>query len=175
MVALTIMAMIMIIAFSGLTVGMNSWDRGSLAIDRMDRQATVERLLKKQLALAYPMQFKVGDQSLILFRGSNHRLEFISDYSLSYGAGDFRKIDYVTDGGRFLYGEKRLFDYVPADNEELPAEAIAVFKTASFRFMSRAEDGSAVWLDEWKLGMGLPLAVLVQIDDDNVIIHLVNR
>ncbi len=175
MVALAVMAMVVTVSFSGLTVGLNSWDRGTKAIDNLDRRMTVERLLKRQLALAYPTPFKVDDRSFVLFRGTRHRLEFISDYSLSDGPGDFRKIDYATEGGRFLYGEKTLFDYIPAENEEPPTELLASFKEVSFRYLGRGDDGNAAWLEEWAIGMGLPAAVLARIDDDNFIIRLVNR
>lgn len=174
-VALVVMAIVVTVAFSGLTIGMNSWERGSRAIDDLDRRATIERLLKRQLALAYPMQFKTGDQTFVLFRGSSHRLEFISDYSLADGPGDFRKIDYAADGGQFLYGEKPLFDYIPADNEDAPGRTLGSFKDISFRFLGRGDDERPIWVTEWKIGMGLPLAVLAQIDNDNFIVRLVNR
>lgn len=174
MVALAIMAIIVSVAFSGLTIGLNSWDRGSKEIDSFDRRATIERLLKRQLAQASPMQFKINDQAFVLFRGSNRRLEFISDYSLADGPADFRKIDYATENGSFLYGEKHLFGYVPAENEEPPTEAIAGFGQVSFRFLARGGD-RPTWLNEWKLGMGLPVAVLAQIDDDNFVVRLVNQ
>src|SRR5688500_7735537 len=77
MVALAVMAIVVTIAFSGLTTGMNAWERGSRAIDNFDRRNTVERLLKRQLALAHPTPVKANDQASVLFRGSNHRLEFI--------------------------------------------------------------------------------------------------
>jgi hypothetical protein len=175
MVALAVMAIVVTIAFSGLTVGMNTWERGSRAIDEFDQRNTIERLLKRQLALASPAQFTTADQKFALFRGSNHRLEFISDYSLSAGASDFRKIDYSIEGGRFLYSERTMVDYVPMENEEPPAEVLATFKEVSFRYLGRDADGNGVWLDEWMPGAGLPLAVLARIDDNNFVIRLVNR
>ena len=175
MVALAIMAIVVTVAFSGLTIGINSWERGSREIDGLDRRATVERLLERQLALASPVQFKVGDQTFVLFRGSSRRLEFVSDYSLADGAADYRKIDYAVNNGAVLYGEKSLFGYVPDDNEEPPAEPLATFRQVSFRFLGRDAGNRPVWLDEWTAAMGLPVAVLAQIDDDNVIIRLVNQ
>ncbi len=175
MVALTVMAIVITVAFSGLSAGITSWERGSRAIDDFDRRATIERLLKRQLALAYPMQFKADDQTFVLFRGSSQRLEFISDYSLADGAADFRKIDYAIEGGRFLYGEKRLFDYVPTENDEPPAKLLASFKEVAFQFLGRDDAGGHAWISDWAVGMGLPAAVRVRIDDDNFIIRLVNR
>jgi hypothetical protein len=166
MVALAVMAIVVTIAFSGLSVGMNTWERGTRAIDEFDRRNTIERLLKRQLAVASPSG---------IFRASGDRLEFISDYSLADGPSDFRKIDYAIEDGRFLYGEKMALDYVPMENEEPPTEVLAVFKGVSFRFLGRDADENAVWVDEWKAGGGLPVAVLARIDDDNFVIRLVNR
>jgi general secretion pathway protein J len=176
MVALAIMAIVAAIAFSGLRIGLDSWDRGSRAIDTFDRRLTIERLLKRQLALANPLSFQATDPKAAFFRGTNNRLEFISDYSLANGAGEFRKIDYAVEGGRFSYGEKSLFDYAPAETEEPPTDLLATFKSVSFRFLGQDQNGDAAWLDEWQLGRrGLPVAVLAQIDGDNFIVQLVNR
>jgi hypothetical protein len=143
MVALAIMGLVATIAFSGLRIGLSSWERGSRAVDTIDRRITIERLLKRQLALAHPSQFKINDQTSTFFRGTDRRLEFVSDYSLSDGAGEFRKIDYAADTGRFLYGERPLFDYVPAENEEPPSETIATFRKVGFQYLGRGEDGAA--------------------------------
>jgi hypothetical protein len=114
-----------------------------------------------------------------LFRGSNGRLEFISDYSLADGAGDFRKIDYAVDGGRFLYAEKTLFDYEPAEVEDPPTEVLATFNKVSFHFLGKDQQDQPAWLDEWKLGMGVPPgvppAIQVQIDGDTFTVRAVNR
>jgi type II secretory pathway component PulJ len=175
MVALAVMAIVVTIAFSGLAAGINSWERGSRAIDQLDRRNTIERLLKRQLALANPLQFEEGEPGSVLFRGTNYRLEFISDYSLADGPGDLRKIDYATEGGRFFYSEKTLFDYVPSENEAPPTELLAAFREVSFRFLLRDENGNPVWADEWKAGMGLPPAIHARIDDDSFVVVLVNR
>ena len=175
MVALAIMALVATIAFSGLRIGLSSWERGTRAVDTMDRRVTIERLLKRQLALAHPSQFKINDQTSIFFRGTEQRLEFVSDYSLADGATEFRKLDYAAENGRFLYRERPLFDYVPAENEEPPSETIATFRRVAFRYLGRGADDAAVWVNEWKIGMGLPVAVLAEIDDDRFVIRLVNR
>src|SRR5437879_3567364 len=81
-VSLTIMAALAVVAFGGLSVGIDSWRRGTRGIDKLDRRATVERVLRRQLAVAYPMVFQVQNQSPVLFAGSSNAIEFIADYSL---------------------------------------------------------------------------------------------
>jgi general secretion pathway protein J len=60
MVSMTIMAMILGIAYSGLRLSLNAWERGGKAIVDLDRRVVVERLLRRQLAMAYPMEITGG-------------------------------------------------------------------------------------------------------------------
>src|SRR5262245_35467870 len=52
LVSLSIMALITGIAFSGLSAGIDSWERGTRRIQELDRRVSVERLLARQLPLA---------------------------------------------------------------------------------------------------------------------------
>lgn len=175
MVAMTIMAIVVGVAFSGLRVGLNSWQKGTRALDKIDRRVTVERLLNRQLAVAKGMEFAIEDRKITMFRGSKDRLEFISDYSLADGAGDFRKIDYAFQDGWFRYAEKNLITYVPSDTEDPPTAPLGDFSRLVFHFLGTNERGQPEWVDDWKADMGLPAAVQVEIDDDTFVIALVNR
>jgi hypothetical protein len=134
---------------------------------------TVERLFKRQLALAYPLQLR-GDE-FILFRGSSQGLEFISDYSPIYGQGDFRRIEYSFNAGEFLYKEQDLFSYRPGAQSGEPWRTLGTFDALSFRFFNRTQQGEAVWSAEWMDGMGMPLAVQIEIDGDVLLVPLANR
>jgi len=177
MVSLTIMGIIMTVAFEGLRIGLDGWTRGSRTIDELDRRATVERLLKRQLSVAYPMEFRTDlDKSpFVLFRGNSSRLDFVADYSLSDGPSDFRKISYMFDGGSLHYQETQLFHYTPAEDEPITGEKLASFSSVRFRFLGSGQDGKPAWLSEWIYGMGLPLAVEAQINGDAIIIPMANR
>jgi len=175
MVSLTIMGMIIAVAFSGLSVGLRNWDRGGRKIDDLEARAKVERLLSRQLAVASPMLFSINDQMVPLFRGTSSRLEFISDYSGASGSVGFRKIDYADERGRFLYGEKQITGYVPAADEPSPAETVATFQSVRFRFLKAGKEGDFSWIDEWKPEMGLPAAVEAGLGDHSLLVRLVNR
>jgi hypothetical protein len=141
----------------------------------MDNRLTVERLLKRQLALAYPTPVTIDDQRYAMFRGSTSRIEFVSDYSLADGPSDFRRIDYAFEDGQFLYGEKSMYGYIPAEMEDLTAETLVSFDQVAFKYLGKDDRDQPVWIDEWKMTTDLPLAVQVQIEDDIFIIRLVNR
>jgi len=175
MVSLAIMLMIVTVAFAGFRIGLNAWERGNRAVDEMDRRASVERLIRRQLALASRMELLVDKQPVVMFRGSSTRIEFISDYSFIDGPADYRKIDYATNNGRFLYGETALFGYVPKEQEDVPASTLANFKLVSFEFLTKDEHDVYSWVHAWKLGGGVPTAVQVHIDDDTFVVRMVNR
>src|SRR5579884_1301579 len=108
MISLVIMTAIVTVAFAGLSVGLNGWDRGTKRIDKLEQRATIERLLRRQLALADPTEgrAKIEDKPVVLFRGTSNRIDFVSNYSLADGPSDFRKIGYLFDGTNFRYEEK---------------------------------------------------------------------
>ncbi len=141
----------------------------------MDERATLERLLKRQLALAFPIQVTLNDQTFTMFRATANRIEFVADYSLADGPADFRKIDYAVEHGQFLYGEQSMFEYVPTAADPAPTRSIGEFGPISFRFLSTDERGSLVWSDEWKPDGGLPVAVGIRVADDSFVVKLVNR
>ena len=177
MISLTIMAMITTVAFAGLSIGVDSWRRGTKKIEEIDARSTVERLLKRQLALAYSMEIQSKDQGkpVVIFRGMKNRIDFIADYSLIDGPADFRKIAYEFQGGSFRYEEKRLYGYAFSPDETVNGESLASFHSLDFRFLTENELKERVWVDEWEYGKGLPLAVEAKIDSDTVLIRLVNR
>jgi prepilin-type N-terminal cleavage/methylation domain-containing protein len=175
MVSLVIMLMVVTVAFSGFRIGINAWERGGRAVDAMDKRATLERLIQRQLASAYPLQVSMEKDTVVLFRGSASRIDFVSDYSLADGSVDFRKISYVLDNGRFLYGEQSLFGYVPSESEPLPETVLVMLPEGSFQFLGRDKDDKPIWTSEWKLGDGMPLAIKLELATDTFVVPLVNR
>jgi len=164
-VAMTVMVMVMTVAFAGFRVGLNAWERGTKAADRLQQRSVVERLIRRQLPLA---------MSGVVFQGKSDRLEFVADYSLAEGPADFRKIDYAVNDGQFLYADKPILEYVPGETAELPATVLARFNRISFEFLGQVSDKPA-WVPEWKAEDGVPQSMRIKLDDDTFVVHMVNR
>ncbi len=173
MVSLAIVGLIMTFMFSGLSVGMDIWERGSGKILEIENRARVERLIRRQLSLASPMEFERGDSAFVIFAGDNRRLEFVAAYSLIDGAVQARKIHYVVEDGEFLYYEQFLFDHEPGEITNRGGQLLAQFQDVEFRYLGSDRDGKLRWIDEWESGTGLPGAVQVRIDDDYVVVPLI--
>ena len=165
LVSLTIMAMIVTVAFTGLSVGIDSWRRGSQKIDELDRRFALERVIQRQVALADSR----------LFQGSDRELEFRSTYSLVNGQGDPVWVRYRVDSDKFLYAEMPLPEYSPESASELPTQSLGSLSPVVFRYLSSTPAGEPVWVGEWSKEMGLPAAVRFQIGDDLLTVPLVNK
>ena len=163
LVALTIMALITGVAFSGLSIAIDSWQRGSRKIQELDRRASVERLMQRQVALA----------DVQLFRGDPHEIEFISNYSLANGSGDPVWVKYSFDAMKLGYREKPAAEYTPEFNDAV-SQTLGDFSRIEFRYLSTDALDNNVWINEWKQG-GLPIVVQARIDDDVVTIPMVNH
>ncbi len=171
---MTLMSLVVTVAFSGVSIALDSFRRGNRAVEKMDQRSTIERLMKRQLALAHPLKFVRDGSTFVLFLGSNQKLEFVSAYSLIDGPVDYRRIEYVVKEGQLFYRETPLFlsrDQVKGDPEKI----VASFSRISFRYVAPQKEGPAVWVDEWTEEMGIPIAVQVRIDDDTFLIPMVNR
>ena len=175
MVSLAIVGLIMTMMFSGLSIGIDTWDRRSGKIAEIQSRARVERLLRRQLSLALPMEFDREEGAFVLFSGDRSKLEFVSPYSLIDGPAEARKIEYFVDGGRFIYDEHFMFDYDPDRIVDREGRQLGSFETVEFRYLGADRDGGPRWMEEWVLGSGLPGAVQIRVDDDYVVVPLVYR
>jgi prepilin-type N-terminal cleavage/methylation domain-containing protein len=175
MISLTIMAAVTALAYTGLSIGINSWERGTRQVNALDERSTVERLLSRQLALADPSETraKIEDKPVVLFRGTSNRIDFVSNYSLADGSCDFRKIGYLFDGRTFRYEEKSLFGYVLSKDEQIQGRAVATLREMRFRFLKKGKDANS-WQGDWNYGEGLPAAVEIAIEGDVILVPLVN-
>ena len=67
------------------------------------------------------------------------------------------------------------FGFHPLSVEDAPGKVLATFKNVSFEFLGKDERDKPVWVRDWKLGRGIPVAVQIHIDDDTILIRTVNR
>jgi prepilin-type N-terminal cleavage/methylation domain-containing protein len=164
LVSLSIMALITGIAFSGLSAGIDSWERGTRKIQELDRRVSVQRLLNRQLPLAIKGQFE----------GSNTTLEFVSSYSLANGPGDPVTVKYSFESGNLTYSEAPLTKYTAEYGEAAATQSLGAFTEVRFSYLGRDALLNRAWVNEWKSDSPPPV-VRFEINKDILIVPIMNR
>ena len=165
LVSLTIMAIITSVAFAGLSIGIDSWHRGTRRIDELDRRFLLERIIQRQIAFA--------DQ---VFAGDGFHLEFSTTYSLANGTGDNVYVKYEIGPDGWTYSEAPLNQYF-LDSSGLAPSVMQTFPVRSitgFKYLYETPGKQNDWFYEPMTKENL-LALRVDISGDVLTIPLLNR
>jgi prepilin-type N-terminal cleavage/methylation domain-containing protein len=162
LVSLTIMALITTVAFAGLSIGIDSWHRGSRKIDELDRQFMVERVVRRQIGLSDHIN-----------RGDRDHLEFSTTYSLANGSGDPVWVKYVLEGSDLLYSETPSAQYIPDQPTPALSQTFHTVSMNGFRYLYTGPGNQYDWFTETMKDN--PAAVRVDLYGDVLTIPLVNK
>jgi general secretion pathway protein J len=79
-IALAIVGALLVIAFTGLRVGLAAWSQGEDRAEAHQHLRSVAMVLERSLGAAYPYRASLGDapDPVLLFKGAEDRLEFVT-------------------------------------------------------------------------------------------------
>lgn len=79
-IALTIVATLLVIMFSGLRVGVLAWEKGDERALTLERARSISKVVTRALAAAYPYQASAtrGERARLLFEGEPGRVAFVT-------------------------------------------------------------------------------------------------
>ncbi|MBF0475994.1 MAG: type II secretion system protein [Deltaproteobacteria bacterium] len=85
LLSLTIIAMMLAIIFSSMSVGFKAWEKGEKAIDNITQESIALTLMARQIRSAYVQPLLLIKGSNPFFRGGPNSVRFISTFSLTNG------------------------------------------------------------------------------------------
>ncbi len=85
MIALTIVAMIVVIIFGALRIGIRAWEKGERDVDSRQRQRIVLDLIKRQLTSTSVSEVWGMDQQLVSLTGDSKSIDFVSHIPMTPG------------------------------------------------------------------------------------------
>lgn len=178
LVAITLLGMIMVMAYQGLRTGAHSTAQGEAAIERVNRLRLSQEFLRSQLARALPMAIEQDDMlGAVVFEGGPEVMRFVAPMPgyLSYGGPYVQTLMLARadGGGRKLIFDHRILQYgedaeraPDPSSEREPVELLAGIDDAEFSYLEPGEsqDEEPEWVDEWRQVDRLPLLVRIRLD-----------
>jgi len=170
LVALTLLGLLSLGLFGGLSLGARTWSAGGERLTAANDTVTVRRFLRHRLQQAKPLSFRRGDTATPVFQGGPHRLRFAASWPAHLGRGGV----YVFDLRRTPDGPGVDLDWamyrpggpqVVAGARERPRRLFADAQSLTFRYYGRRGAGDRLrWHDRWRGTTRLPRAIEVRVD-----------
>ena len=166
-IALTIVATLLVVAFAGLRAGLASWQRGEERSLALERSRSVNQVVTRALAGAFPYQAAATgtETARLLFEGEPERVAFATAVPPFPGAGPiaFTAVTLsisASPGPGLALSQKALPNEKPFDAALAPVFVDASVSRVRFRYLREA---SGEWTDRWdaSLEKALPRSVEV--------------
>jgi general secretion pathway protein J len=182
LIALTIVAVIVVIIFGALRIGIRAWEKGEKDVDSRQRQRIVLDLIKRQLASTCVSEVWGRDQQLVSLKGDSKSIEFVSQFPMTPG-NRFGTVYVKYAIKREKEGEKEHLTFYEK-NVALPdkkfgagnpddgnfSELLSGMKSIVFEYLKeRPGEASSVWQKSWDPAgdKGVPRAVRVTLKEND--------
>ncbi len=172
LLALTLMSMLLALAYGGLRAATRATDRGQTILEDSSRIRMAHQFVHRQLNQIVPLAFAVDEQAdeRTVFIGEADRIRFVAPMPgyLGFGGPQVQELAIIRGedslqlvlSHALLQGfeEDRLYDLPP-----IPL--LSDIDSASFSFLGRDENGElAGWISTWEEGSVLPESVSLEIE-----------
>lgn len=177
-ISLTITAVMLVIIFGAMRVGVRAWEKGEQGLDERLRNRVVLDMMKKQLAsIAFREQKEEKENRFLSVKGDKTSLRFISNVALlpsnEFGVVFVRynvEDDAESNKKRIEIIEKNLVFIDPEDDPDKFGmdDSIPILSgifDVSLNYLKRGEEGDEEWQDSWDpdTEKGFPVAFKVEI------------
>ena len=173
-VAMTLLGIMMVLLYSGLTFAMRSWD----AAERVGTRATDQRIgtnfLRRELGETFPMRWKEPTMLQFAFEGKAHTLRFVSSRPAGIQAGGLSLVGLaVEDDGerhrsllmRRAMPDDEAKDFGPLErSEQKPTVLVSGVRDVAFSYFGAQNDFTDPdWVDEWPYPSRMPMMVRLRV------------
>jgi general secretion pathway protein J len=160
--AVSIAAVVVLLATAGLRVGLRAWESGQRRADLQQESRALVELISESLAGTFPYQGRPGlsPERVVLFQGEPEEVRFVTSappLTLDAPATPFHAVVLGRKGDDALKLIERL---MPADEPFAPGPERVLSRSVT-RFSLAYRDENGGWQDRWdaREAGGLPTAV----------------
>ena len=190
MIALTIVAVIVVIIFGALRISIRAWEKGEKDVDIRQRQRIVLDLIKRQLASTCVSDVWGRDQQLVSLKGDNKSIAFVSHIPMAPGnrfgmvyvryavrqekKGDKEHLAFYEKN--IALPDKKMGAGNPDEGDF--SELLPGMKSIVFEYLkTRPDEEASIWQKNWDpaVDKGVPRAVRVTLveNDDKTPIYVI--
>jgi general secretion pathway protein J len=162
MLAMSILAVVVLLATAALRVGLRAWESGQRRVDLQQENRALVELLSESLAGAFPYQGRLGQNPdrFVLFQGEPGEVRFVTSaapLTLDAPAAPFHAAVLSRKGEDTLRLVERL---VPTDDPFAPGPERVLSRSITHFSLSYRDDSGA-WQETWdgREAGGLPTAI----------------
>jgi general secretion pathway protein J len=182
LISLTIVALIVVIIFGALRIGIRAWEKGEKDVDIRQRQRIVLDLIKRQLASTCMSVVWERDQPRVSLKGDSKSIEFVSHIPMTPG-NRFGLVYVQYAIKREKEGNKEHLIFYER-NIALPgkktgagnpdegdfSELLSGMKSIVFEYLKdRPGEEASIWQKSWDpaVDKGVPRAVRVTLEEND--------
>jgi general secretion pathway protein J len=172
LLAMTLMSMLMALAYGGLRASTRATDRGQVILEESSRIRMAHQFVRKQLNQMMPLVFEESEDQLerTIFAGSSDRIRFVAPMPgyLGFGGPQVQELTFARseDGFALVISHALLQGFEEEKMyERAPIVLLDRIDQAEFQFLALDEEGEIfTWSNEWEDPAKLPLAVSLDIE-----------
>jgi general secretion pathway protein J len=172
LLAMTLMSMLMVLAYGGLRASTRATERGQIILEESSRIRMAHQFVRKQLNQMVPLVFEASeDQDMrTVFEGSSNRIRFVAPMPgyLGFGGPQVQELTFQNrdEGLALVLSHALLQGFEEAKlYERSPILLLDRIEQAEFQFLSFDEESEiSSWSNLWDEPENLPLAVSLEIE-----------
>ncbi len=171
LLVMTLMGMIMTLAFGGLRSVTRSTDRADELIQEQTHLRATQQFLHRQLARSLPLNYLVDDDDqFYVFEGERDRIQFVAPMPGYLGAGGPQvqelSLERSHNGYELVFRHVPLLAYEDGIMRDVePFTLLRGLDDGEFLFMSLDRDGRlSDWEDEWESPEEIPVAITLDLE-----------
>lgn len=173
LLAITLLGIIMSLAYGGLRSVTRATDRADSLIQEQTHLRATQQFLHRQLARSLPLNYLVDDDDqFYVFEGDRDRMQFVAPMPGYLGAGGPQVQELSLE--RTHNGYELVFRHIPLlayqdgiMREQKPFTLLRGLQEGEFMYKSLDREGRlSDWVDEWEQPQEIPVAVAFDFEFD---------
>ena len=178
LLAMVLVSMILVMAYSGLSTGTRAVDRGEAVVDRTNHLRIVHQFVRQQLSDVMPLQLpidgEIEETEVVFFEGDDRWIHFAGPMPGHLSSGGAYEQQLYFDRGRG--GLELMFSHAilkhdedwPEGEEIEPIVLLGGIRRGRFAYLGLDDEGFPDdWVDEWEDPQVMPLMIRVEIELDD--------